>query len=42
MDSSKYQPPVRRSLTDEELAARVNLATSTNTGVEALMDLLVA
>ena len=42
MDSSKYQPPARRSLSDEELDARVNLATSTNTGVEALMELLVA
>jgi purine-cytosine permease-like protein len=42
MDSSKYQPPVRRSLSDAELDARVNLATSSNTGVEALMELLVA
>ena len=42
MDASKYQPPARRSLSDEELDARVNLATSTNTGVEALMELLVA
>ena len=42
MESSQYQPPVRRSLTDEELAARVQLATTSHSGVEALMDLLVA
>ena len=42
MDSSQYKPPARRSLSDEELDARVKLATSTHTGVEALMELLVA
>ncbi|MEY4418411.1 MAG: hypothetical protein RIQ88_849, partial [Actinomycetota bacterium] len=42
MESSAYQPPVRRSLSDEELDARVKLATSTHSGIEALMELLVA
>ena len=39
---SSYQPPVRKSLSDEELAARVNLATSSHSGIEAVMELLVA
>ena len=39
---SSYQPPVRKSLSDEELAARVNLATSSHSGIEAVMVLLVA
>jgi len=39
---SSFQPPVRKSLSDEELAARVNLATSSHSGIEAVMELLVA
>lgn len=39
---SSYQPPVRKSLSDEELAARVNQATSSHSGIEAVMELLVA
>ena len=39
---SSYQPPVRKSLSDDELAARVNLATSSHSGIEAVMVLLVA
>ena len=42
MESNQYQPPVRKSLTDEELAARVEYATSTRMGLEAMMDLVVA
>jgi len=42
MESNQYKPPVRKSLTDEELAARVNYATSTKMGIEAMMDLVVA
>lgn len=42
MESSRYQPPVRRSLSDEELAKKVNEATSSHDGMEAVMDLLVA
>lgn len=42
MESSQYEPPVRRSLSDEELAVRVNEATASHNGMEAVMDLLVA
>jgi len=42
MDSSNFQPPIRRSLSDEELEARVNQAMTSHTGVEAVMELLVA
>ncbi|NDE68794.1 MAG: hypothetical protein EB057_01820, partial [Microbacteriaceae bacterium] len=42
MESNQYQPPVRKSLTYEELAARVEYATSTRMGLEAMMDLVVA
>lgn len=42
MDSSNFQPPVRRSLTNAELEARVNQATATHKGIEAVMELLVA
>lgn len=42
MDSSNFQPPVRRSLSNEELEARVNQAMSSHSGVEAVMELLVA
>jgi purine-cytosine permease-like protein len=42
MESNQYKPPVRKSLTNEELAARVEYATSTRMGVEAMMDLVVA
>ena len=42
MESSRYQPPVRRSLSDEDLAKKVNEATSSHNGMEAVMDLLVA
>lgn len=42
MESSQYKPPVRKSLTDEELAVRVDYATSTKMGIEAMMDLVVA
>ncbi len=42
MESNQYKPPVRKSLTDEELEARVNYATSTKMGLEAMMDLVVA
>jgi len=42
MESNQYKPPVRKSLTNEELAARVEYATSTRMGVEAMMDLVMA
>jgi NCS1 family nucleobase:cation symporter-1 len=42
MDSSNFQPPARRSLSNEELEARVNQAMSSHQGVEAVMELLVA
>ena len=42
MESNQYKPPVRKSLTDEELNARVEYATSTKMGIEAMMDLVVA
>jgi len=42
MDSSNFQPPVRRSLSNDELEARVNQAMSSHSGVEAVMELLVA
>jgi purine-cytosine permease-like protein len=42
MESNRYTPPVRKSLTDEELSARVEYATSTKMGIEAMMDLVVA
>jgi purine-cytosine permease-like protein len=42
MDSSNFQPPVRRSLSNEELEARVNQAMSAHSGLEAVMELLVA
>ena len=42
MDFSNFQPPVRRSLSNEELEARVNQAMSSHSGVEAVMELLVA
>jgi NCS1 family nucleobase:cation symporter-1 len=42
MDSSNFQPPVRRSLSNEELETRVNQAMSSHSGVEAVMELLVA
>lgn len=42
MESSRYEPPVRRSLSDEDLAKRVNEATASHNGMEAVMDLLVA
>jgi len=42
MESNQYKPPVRKSLTNEELAARVEYATSTRVGVEAMMDLVMA
>ncbi|NBW74148.1 MAG: hypothetical protein EBR26_07110, partial [Microbacteriaceae bacterium] len=42
MESSQYEPPVRRSLSDEELTARVNEATASHNGMEAVMELLVA
>ncbi|MFZ4117883.1 MAG: cytosine permease [Rhodoluna sp.] len=42
MDSSNFQPPIRRSLSDGELEARVNQAMASRSGVEAVMELLVA
>jgi purine-cytosine permease-like protein len=42
MESSNFQPPVRRSLSNEELEARVNQAMTSHSGVEAVMELLVA
>ncbi len=42
MESNQFLPPVRKSLTFEELAARVEYATSTRMGLEAMMDLVVA
>lgn len=42
MESNQYQPPARKSLSDEELNARVEYATSTKMGIEAMMDLVVA
>ena len=42
MDSSNFQPPVRRSLSNAELEARVNQAMTSHSGVEAVMELLVA
>jgi purine-cytosine permease-like protein len=42
MDSSNYQPPIRRSLSNEELEARVNQAMADRSGIEAVMELLVA
>lgn len=42
MESSNFQPPVRRSLSNEELEARVNQAMSSHSGVESVMELLVA
>jgi purine-cytosine permease-like protein len=42
MESSIFQPPVRRSLSNEELEARVNQAMTSHSGVESVMELLVA
>ena len=42
MDFNKYQPPVRTSLSDTELDAKVSAASQTGNGVEAVMELLVA
>lgn len=42
MDSSNLQPPIRRSLSNDELEARVNQAMTSHSGVEAVMELLVA
>ena len=42
MESSNFQPPVRRSLSNEELEARVNQAMTSHSGVESVMELLVA
>jgi purine-cytosine permease-like protein len=42
MDSNSFQPPKRSSLTDEELEARVNQAMTERSGVEGVMELLVA
>ena len=42
MDFNKYQPPVRTSLSDSELNDRVNSASRTGNGIEAVMELLVA
>lgn len=42
MDSSNFQPPVRRSLSNAELEARVNQAMTSHSGVESVMELLVA
>jgi len=42
MESNRYQPPVRKSLSEEELQARVDYATSTKIGIEPMMDLVVA
>lgn len=42
MDSSNFQPPVRRSLSNEELESRVNQAMTSHSGVESVMELLVA
>ena len=42
MESSNFQPPVRRSLSNDELEARVNQAMTSHSGVEAVMELLVA
>ena len=42
MDSSNYQPPIRRSLSNEELETRVNQAMAERSGIEAVMELLVA
>lgn len=42
MEFNQYKPPVRTSLSDAELAARVDYATSTKMGLEAMMDLVVA
>jgi purine-cytosine permease-like protein len=42
MDSNNFQPPVRRSLSNAELEARVNQAMASHSGVEAVMELLVA
>ncbi len=42
MDSSNFQPPIRRSLSNEELEARVNQAMSSHSGVETAMELLVS
>jgi purine-cytosine permease-like protein len=41
MESSRYQPPVKQSLSDEELSVRVSEATKSNAGLEAAMQLLV-
>jgi purine-cytosine permease-like protein len=41
MESSRYQPPTRQSLSDAELSQRVNQATESHTGLEAVMELLV-
>ncbi len=42
MDSSNLQPPIRRSLSNDDLEARVNQAMTSHSGVEAVMELLVA
>lgn len=42
MESSNFQPPVRSSLSNDELEARVNQAMTSHSGVEAVMELLVA
>ena len=42
MDSSNFQPPIRRSLSNEDLEARVNQAMSSHSGVESAMELLVS
>ena len=41
MESSRYQPPVKQSLSDEELSVRVSEATKANAGLEAAMQLLI-
>jgi len=41
MESSRYHPPVKQSLSDEELSARVAEATQANAGLEAAMQLLI-
>lgn len=42
MEFTNFQPPVRRSLSNEELEEKVNQAMSSHSGVEAVMELLVA
>lgn len=42
MESSNLQPPIRRALSNAQLEIRVNQATASNEGFEAVMQLLVA